>query len=219
MSQKNKRIIMTVVGVLCSGFGAGIFDFSQMGMDPFQVFAHGVWNQTTMGFGTLYMILNVIMLIGVLIFDRKKIGLGTLINIFLLGYVVEYTSKLFTAIFPQASLGIRILGVLVALVILCFASAVYFTGNMGVSTYDAVALFLSEKQSKIKFQYCRIATDLICTIIGFLLGATVGIGTLITAFFMGPLISFFKKHVAEPFLYGKDGASHKEEAMEKEQSV
>lgn len=205
MNRKIKRIFMTVIGVLGSGFGAGIFDFSQMGMDPFQVFAHGVWNKTTLGFGTLYVIVNVIMLIGVIIFDRKKIGLGTLINIFLLGYVVEYTSKLFSSMFPNASFGIRLAWMVVAVIILCFASAVYFTGDMGVSTYDAVALYLSEKQSKVKFQYCRIATDVVCTVTGFLLGATVGIGTVITAFFMGPLISFFKKYVAVPFLYGKEG--------------
>lgn len=211
MSQKWKRIIMTTVGVLGSGFGAGIFDFSRMGMDPFQVFAHGVWNKTSMGFGTLYMIINVIMLIGVLIFDRKKIGLGTLINIFLLGYVVEYTSKFFSSLFPDASLGVRLAGVIVAVIILCFASAIYFTGDMGVSTYDAVALYISQKQSKVKFKYCRIATDLVCTIIGYVLGATVGIGTLITAFFMGPLISFFKQYAAVPFLYGKDGMPAKEE--------
>ena len=50
MSQKIKRIIMTIIGVLGSGFGAGIFDFCRMGMDPFQVFAHGVWNKTNLGF-------------------------------------------------------------------------------------------------------------------------------------------------------------------------
>ncbi len=198
-----KRIGMTVIGVLASGFGAGIFDFCSMGMDPFQVFAHGVWNLTSLGFGTLYMILNVAMLVFVVIFDRKKIGLGTLINIFLLGYVVEFTSKAFRCWFPEASLSIRIAWMLVAVVILCFASATYFTGNMGVSTYDAVALFMSEKQTKVKYQYCRIFTDLISVGIGFALGAIVGVGTLITAFFMGPLISFFKRFVTVPFLEGK----------------
>lgn len=195
-----KRILMTIVGVLCSGFGAGIFDFCQMGMDPFQVFAHGVWNLTSMGFGTFYVIVNVIMLIAVLIFDRKKIGLGTVINIFLLGYVVEYTSKLFQWIFPDASLVVRIICLIITVFILCFASSFYFTANMGVSTYDAVALYMSEKQSKVKFRYCRIATDLVCVGIGWFFGATVGIGTLITAFFMGPLISVFNKYVSEPFL-------------------
>jgi uncharacterized membrane protein YczE len=46
--------------------------------------------------------------------------------------------------------------------------------------------------------------DLICTIIGFLLGATVGIGTVVTAFFMGPVIELFNRKISIPFRYGKD---------------
>ena len=42
---------------------------------------------------------------------------------------------------------------------MCIGSALYFTGNLGVSTYDAVALILSEKKVA-KFQYCRIVSDL-----------------------------------------------------------
>jgi uncharacterized membrane protein YczE len=67
----------------------------------------------------------------------------------------------------------------------------------------AVALVMAEKKIA-KFQYCRIGTDLICTVIGFMLGATVGVGTLVTAFFMGPIIAFFRRTVAEPFRYGKN---------------
>ncbi len=81
-------------------------------------------------------------------------------------------------------------------------SALYFTADMGVSTYDAVSLILSEKK-RWKFQFCRISSDLFCTIVGFLFGATVGIGTVVTAFFMGPLIAFFNRTVAEPMRYGK----------------
>jgi uncharacterized membrane protein YczE len=77
------------------------------------------------------------------------------------------------------------------------------TGNLGVSTYDAVALLMAEKKIA-KFQYCRMGTDLICTATGFILGATVGIGTVVTAFFMGPIIAYFNKKVAIPFRYGKN---------------
>ena len=89
------------------------------------------------------------------------------------------------------------------IVIMCFSSALYFTADRGVSTYDAVALILSEKK-QWKFQICRISSDLFCTIIGFVFGATVGIGTVVTAFFMGPLIAFFNRTVAEPMRYGKN---------------
>jgi len=88
-------------------------------------------------------------------------------------------------------------------VIISFGSALYFTGDLGVSTYDAVALLMSEKKIA-KFQYCRIGTDLVCTVTGYLLGATVGIGTLITAVLMGPIIAYFNKKVAIPFRYGKN---------------
>ena len=96
------------------------------------------------------------------------------------------------------------------------------TADLGVSTYDAVALIISKTWKKGQFQYVRIITDLICVITGAILflaagnpfakiPTIVGIGTLITAFFMGPLIEFFNVRIARPMLYGKgtDSASDK----------
>lgn len=202
MNEKNRRIIMTVLGVLIAGFSVGMFNFSTFGMDPFQVFAHGVWRHMPIGFGTFYAILNLIMLIFIFMIDRRKIGLGTLINIFLLGYVVEFSSWLFATSIPNPTIGIRAIFLVVGLIILCFGSSLYFIGDLGVSTYDAVALILSEKEVA-RFQYCRVGSDLICTLIGFMLGATVGIGTVVTAFFMGPIIALFNKKISIPLRYGK----------------
>lgn len=202
MTEKQRRIIMTVGGVLICGFSVGLFNFSLFGMDPFQVFSHGIWKHINIGYGTFYTILNLLMLIGIFFIDKSKIGLGTMINIFLLGYVVEFSSWLFATWIPDPTLLIRSLALGSGILIISFGAAIYFTGDMGVSTYDAVALIMADKKVA-KFQYCRIGTDLVCTVIGFLLGATVGIGTLVTAFFMGPIIAFFRKTVAEPFRYQK----------------
>ena len=49
----------------------------------------------------------------------------------------------------------------------------------------------------------RIATDFICVLTGGLLGATVGVGTVLTAFCMGPIIQFFNEKISEPMRYGK----------------
>ena len=108
-------------------------------------------------------------------------------------------------------MGLRLLILLIAIVILCLASALYFTADLGVSTYDALALVWSQKQSRIPFAACRVICDCICVAAGTLLllisggGAgivlgSVGIGTIITAFFMGPLITFFNEYVAKPLL-------------------
>jgi uncharacterized membrane protein YczE len=202
MSEKLRRIIMTVCGVLIAGFSVGMFNFSAFGMDPFQVFAHGIWMYIPIGYGTLYSIINLIMLIFIFIIDRRKIGLGTFINIFVLGYVVQFSSWLFEVWVPNPTFGLKIIFLLLGIIIMCFGSSLYFIGDLGVSTYDAVALILSEKKVA-RFQFCRIGSDLICTIIGFLLGATVGIGTVVTAFFMGPIISVFNRIVSIPLRYGK----------------
>ena len=203
MNQKIKRILMTISGVLICGFSAGMFDFASFGMDPFQVFAHGIWKHTTLSFGTFYMLVNLILLLIIFLLDKSKIGLGTIINMFLLGYVVQFSSWLWkSVVFPNAALPIRLLFLLLAIVIMCLSSALYFTADMGVSTYDAVALILY-KRMNWSFRLTRIGTDLVCVAIGFALGAIVGIGTLVTAFFMGPLISFFNLHVAEPLLSDK----------------
>lgn len=202
MSEKFRRVIMTIFGVLITGFSVGMFNFSAFGMDPFQVFAHGIWTHIPLGYGTFYSILNLIMLIFIFIIDRRKIGLGTFINIFLLGYDVQFSSWLFETIIPSPTLGLKIVFLILGIIVMCFGSSLYFTGDLGVSTYDAVALILSEKKVA-RFQFCRIGSDFICTILGYLLGATVGIGTIITAFFMGPVITVFNRKVSIPFLYGK----------------
>ena len=125
-----------------------------------------------------------------------------MINLFLVGYFAEFMEFLLNKMNPDPNLALRILSLILGVVIMCFASAMYFTADLGVSTYDAIALTLSERHTKWKFKYIRILTDLICVVIGGLLGGVIGIGTLVTAFFMGPLIAFFNKKVAEPLRYG-----------------
>ena len=199
-----RRILMTVFGVLICGMAVGMFQFSAMGMDPFQVFAHGISAHIhAVGFGTVYMILNVILLvIDFFLLDKHKIGIATFINLFLLGYVVEFSDSLLQKLIPNPTLTVRVIILLIAIVILCLASALYFTGDLGVSTYDAVALSVSEKWH-LPFKFVRITTDVICVVIGTVLGVLPGVGTIITAFFMGPLIEYFNVHVAQPLRYGK----------------
>lgn len=204
MNEKTKRILMTVLGVCICGVSVGFFSYSNLGLDPFQVLAHGLWNLTSMGFGSFYVILNILMFVVILLVNRHKIGLGTLINLFLLGYIAEYSEKAIRMVNPEPTTLVRYCALIFAVIVMCLASALYFTADLGVSTYDAVALTIDERTSdKIQFRFIRIATDLICVIIGVIFGATAGVGTIITAFFMGPLISFFNEKVAKPMLYGK----------------
>lgn len=203
-----KRVGMTLFGVFVCALSVGFFNNSMFGADPFQCFANGLSNVIPIGFGTLYMLLSILMLIAVFFMDKHFINLGTFINLFLTGYVAQFSTWAIGQLFPDPSLALRIVFLAVGVVIMCFASAIYFTADLGVSVYDAIALHL-DKKLPIPFRVIRICTDLICVGIGFSLGAVVGVGTLITALFMGPLIDLFNRKVAQPFLYGREGSQGK----------
>lgn len=218
MSTYAKRIIMCIFGVVICGLSVGMFKRAALGVDPFQALMSGLDAVIPIRFGTLYVIVNLLLLSFSLIMDRRKIGLATFINLFLFGYVVEFSQAQCAKLFPAPGIGGRVVLFLAGLVILSLSSALYFTANLGVSTYDAVALVWSERQRRIPFQFCRIVTDSICVIAGVTLClisgmgmkqifGSVSIGTIITAFFMGPLIAFFKKTVAQPLLGETDRKS------------
>ena len=211
-----KRIAMSAMGVLIGAVSVGFFKLAAFGVDPFQSFMSGMDQLIPIGFGTLYMIVNIVMLLFTLICDKHYIGVATAVNVFLLGYVVEFSYNTLQNIFPDPSMGLRIFCFVFGFVVLCLASAIYMTADLGVSAYDAVALIMAHKWKIGQFKFIRITTDLVCVVLGlvlFILGggawkdvpAFIGVGTILTAFFMGPLIDFFNRKVAQPFLNGKSG--------------
>lgn len=206
-----RRIGMSALGVVICGVSVGMFKHAALGVDPFQALMSGLDAVIPIRFGTLYVLVNLLLLLFALVFDRHKIGLATLINLFLLGYIAEFSQHCAAALLPDPSLPVRFVLLGAAIVIMCLASAFYFTADLGVSTYDALSLIWSERQKKLPFFACRVISDLVCVGLGVLLcrlaGFTpveitreVGIGTVVTAFFMGPLIEFFNRTVARPFL-------------------
>lgn len=215
MKTTHKRIVMSVLGVLIGGVSVAIFKTAAFGVDPFQTLMAGLDKMIPISFGTLYVITNVVLLSFALIFDRHYINLATFINLFLLGYVTQFTYGFLQKLLPNPSIIIRAICLIAGIVIICIGSALYMTADLGVSTYDAVALIISNTWKKGQFKYIRIATDLVCVILGTVLfvlaGGLIkdiptiaGVGTIITAFFMGPLIEFFNEKIARPILKEKN---------------
>lgn len=211
MYMRLKRILMSLTGVIITAISVGAFKFAALGVDPFQTFMTGMDALIPIDFGTLYVIINAVLLLFALAFDRHYIGISTLINLFLLGYVVDFTVHLLTVLIPEATVAIRVVSFLLGFVFLCLSSSVYMTADLGVSTYDAIALVCTNKWKLGKFRYIRITTDIACILLGvtaFLvsggsanqISGFLGIGTVLTAFFMGPLIDLFNRKIAQPLL-------------------
>lgn len=202
---------MSLVGVVIAAISIGAFKYAACGVDPFQSFMSGIDTLIPIDFGTLYVVVNAILLLFALVFDRHYIGIATFINLFLLGYVVEFSQNMMLLLFPNPTIAIRFLSFLCGFVFLCFGSSLYMTADLGVSTYDAIALICTNKWKLGKFRVIRICTDIGCIILGISMylisggpddqiSSFIGIGTTVTAFCMGPLIDFFNRTIAVPVL-------------------
>ena len=207
---------MSLAGVIICAVSVGAFKVAALGVDPFQSFMAGLDDLVPIRFGTLYVIVNAVLLLFALVFDRHYIGIATFINLFLLGYITEYSYEFFRKMLTDPAMTVRVVCLAAGVIVMCFGASLYMTADLGVSTYDAIALIISHTWNKGKFQYIRIATDIVCVILGVVLfllaggsalkvSSIAGAGTIITAFFMGPLIELFNVRIARPLLKGKAG--------------
>lgn len=209
-----RRLAMCIIGVLLSGVAVGFFKMAVFGVDPFQAMMSGLDALVPLSFGILYIIANALLLLFSLFFDRHYIGLATFINLFLLGYIVQFSWDFLLGLFPNVNMLGRIVFLIIGILISCIAGSLYFTADLGVSTYDAVALIITQTWKKGQFRFVRIGTDLACVALGVVmylisgnslkgLFGLVGAGTIIAAFFMGPLIDLFNRKISRPILYRK----------------
>ncbi len=203
-----RRILMALAGMAVAGIAVGFFKRAFFGVDPFQCFCNGINQIVPIGFGTLYMLINAALLIIDFFLDRHYIGISTFINLFLVGYAVEFSENMLAAWFGEPGMALRIVFLLIGIVISCVAAALYYTADLGVSPYDAIPLHIADRKPKllgktVSFRIIRIISDLVCVSIGFALRFLPGFGTIITALFMGPLITFFKRTLSDPMLKKK----------------
>ena len=207
--QMAKRLGMMCFGVFCMGLAVTIYNKTQFGTDPFTCMVLGVSSHLPVSFGVTQLSVNILIILAAFRFSRHLIGIGTLINMTCVGFIADFTTFLYDKFLPDPeTLPVRA-AMFVAIVVLhSFGGSTFFTAALGVGAYDVAGFVLNER-TKINYRWCRMGTDVFCTVVGFLLGSTIGIGTVVTAFFMGPIIQFFTDTVSLPFLYGRAEAKER----------
>ena len=200
-----KRFIAMIIGNIILGLGIAIFKFAGMGNDPYTAMIFGVSDFLHLYFPTFQICFNVgVFILIELTLGRKYIGIGTIVNMFFLGYIISFFVNILYGTFEEpttfmAQLPVMIIGVLVT----CFGVSFYQTSDAGVSPYDSVSIIMDEKIKKLPYFWARIFTDSLCTIVCFLTGGLLGLGTLVCAFGIGPLVTFYNKYISEPVILGK----------------
>ena len=169
---------------------------------------YGVSQVLGVGLGIYQACFNLILLIPIAVFYRRALGIGTLINMFLLGCFVEIFMQIFASfqLVPAVfdTLIIKLILLAIGFVICNFGAALYMECQCVMGVYDCYAPFIEDK-THIPFQYARIATDFICAMIGFIAGqqahvTTIGVATVIFVMGTGPMVQLFRSRIMKPFL-------------------
>jgi len=191
---------MCFIGVVVIGLGCALFKQAGLGNDAFTALNIRISEISGIALGTVTVIMNCIYLIFPLIFGRKYINIGTILNGVLLGYITDFFYQCITKIASSpSSLVIQLIWLIPAILVISLGISLYQTADLGVGPYDYLALGLRDH---LHFPYapCRIFTDSMCALAAFLLGGLIGIGTLLCAVGLGPFTSFFDRTVSRKIL-------------------
>ena len=159
---------------------------ADLGLSPWQVFHQGVSENTGIAIGTAAIMTGLVVLLGWIPL-RERFGLGTLLNVALIGNVLNVTLVLLPDEF--GSLQIRWMAMLAGVVLIAVGSGLYIGAGMGPGPRDGLMTGLARRGLHIGA--VRAGLEISVLVIGWLLGGTVGAGTLAFALAIGPLIAIF----------------------------
>lgn len=177
------KLPQLLAGIGLLGFGVAMMAAGDLGFGPWSVLAEGVGQQIGVALGTADILLGIPILLGWLIV-RERPGLGTLINVFGVGLVINAG----TAILPDVTvLGWRIVMTVAGVVVIGTGVALYLAADLGPGPRDGLMTGLHRRLGW-SIRRVRTTIEVLVLVLGFLLGGTVGIGTVLMAFGVGVVI-------------------------------
>ena len=190
---KLDTFLLLCFGLFLFGVGESILVVSQNGVTPWTVLAEGIAKKLSIGVGLSTFLISCIVLILWLPLKLKP-GLGTLMNIIIIALtmgglipLIQFLQEIFNPLF-LSFLGTFLVG---------FGSGIYLITNLGPGTRDGLMTGISKKYNK-PISLIRFSIEFSVVFLGWLLGGTFGLGTLIFASLIGPSISISLKLI--PFI-------------------
>lgn len=188
-----KRIFLLLTGLTIAHFGVILFIQADLGADPFNVLVQGIYRRVpwpgvlSWTHGRTHILICTLIIVILLAVDRHYIKIGTVLCMALGGPIIDGFSWLLGGVINNTlPLPIRIVLLVAGCVILAAGMTIVIKSEAGTGPNDLVAIVISDKSRK-PFGAVRILTDICFVAAGFCLGGTVGLGTLICAFVVGPV--------------------------------
>ncbi len=188
------RLVAVILAVITMGFSLSWLVLVDMGTDPCTSMNLAISAKLGMSIGNWQALFNSVLFVFVIFWGRENIGFGTLANMFLVGYSLDFFSWLWAKFgipaYFEASFLLRAFVLLPALIVFIFAASVYMDVELGTSPYDAISFIVAKYLPKVPFRFVRIVYDILVIIVAWIFGAKIGIVTILMGFTLGPVITF-----------------------------
>lgn len=181
-----ERLGQLVLGLFLYGVALGFMVRGGIGVAPWDVLALGLAEQSGLGYGVMTVIVSVVVLL-LWIPLRQRVGLGTVLNALLVGPSADLALLLIP---DPASVWIGAPMFIFGLLLLAFATGLYIAADFGPGPRDGLMTGLVRRTGWAVW-LVRTLIEGSVLLIGFLLGGPVGVGTVLFAFGVGPLIGWF----------------------------
>lgn len=181
-----RRIAQLLIGLFLYGIAIAFLVTAEFGAAPWDVLALGLTNHFPLTFGTMNVIVSVIVLL-LWIPLRERPGIATLLNALLVGPSADIGLHLIPA---APNLWVQLLYYVIGLVMLGAATGLYIGARFGSGPRDGLMTGLN-RATGLPIWVVRTALEVAVVTVGWLLGGLVGIGTLVFVFAVGPLCQYF----------------------------
>ena len=192
------RVLILLVGLTIAHLGVTLFILADLGSDPFNVLVQGIFrtigsilNWSFITHGRVHIVICFIIILALLVVDKSYVKIGTILCMIFGGPIIDVFTVVLAPLFAITdSFVFKLLMLALGCVILAYGMTIVIKSDAGTGPNDLVAVVISDK-SKKKFSIIRIIVDVSFVIVGFILGGSLGIGTIICAFCVGPVAGHF----------------------------
>jgi uncharacterized membrane protein YczE len=186
LARASARTAVLLAGLVLYGFSMALMVRAGLGLDPWDVFHQGLARRTGMTIGTATALVGVVVLLAWIPL-RNRPGVGTVANVVVIAVTVDST----LVVLPDAStLPVQATWMLGAVVLNALATVLYIGAGLGPGPRDGLMTGLVARTGR-SVRVVRTAIEAAVLTAGWLLGGTVGVGTVVYAFGIGPLVQLF----------------------------
>ena len=176
-----------IIGLIVLALGVAMtIKGKLLGVGPWDVFHYGLTLQFGLTIGTWIIIVGFFLLLITVTFTKKMPKIGAFLNMILMGFFIDF----FLLILPNTN---SLLGsafyLLIGVIIVGYGIGIYVSAELGAGPRDGLMIFIVEKTGW-SVQWIRNGMELSVLLIGWLMGGPVGIGTVVTALLIGPIVGF-----------------------------